>query len=64
MENHLISTNKTLLDALNQINNLKCGPLVLFVVDESGRVVLDKNVTYDRYGIRPVMRLFNKLIFD
>ncbi|MBO7607686.1 MAG: nucleotidyltransferase family protein [Paludibacteraceae bacterium] len=39
MENHLISTSKTLLDALNQINNLKCGPLVLFVVDESGKMV-------------------------
>ena len=39
MENHLISTCKTLLDALNQINSLKCGPLVLFVVDESGKMV-------------------------
>ncbi len=36
----------------------------VFVVDDNGRILLDKNVTYDQYGIRPVMKLLNKLVFD
>ena len=39
MEKHLISTNKTLIEALNQINSLNSGPLVLFVVDDDGKMV-------------------------
>lgn len=39
MEKHLISTGKTLIEALNQINSLKSGPLVLFVVDNNGKMV-------------------------
>ena len=39
MEKHLISTGKTLIEALNQINSLKSGPLVLFVVDNDGKMV-------------------------
>ena len=35
----IISQNKTLLEALTQINALQEGPLVLFAVDESNRVV-------------------------
>lgn len=37
--NHIISKNKTLLDALKQINSLYPDPLVLFVVDEDDRMV-------------------------
>ena len=36
---HIISKEKTLLDALKQINNLYPDPLVLFVVDDYGRMV-------------------------
>ena len=36
---HIISKNKTLLDALKQINSLYPDPLVLFVVDENNRMV-------------------------
>ena len=40
MENrHLISKNKTLLEALKQINSFYKEPLVLFVVDEDNRMV-------------------------
>lgn len=39
MEKHLISQKKTLIEALNQINSLKSGPLVLFVVDDDGKMV-------------------------
>lgn len=34
MNNHIISKEKTLLEALSQINSIGRGPLVLFVVDE------------------------------
>ena len=36
---HFISKNKSLLDALRQINTLASGPLVLFVVDEGNHMV-------------------------
>ena len=36
---HLISKDKPLLEALSQINDLRLGPLVLFVVDEENRMV-------------------------
>ena len=36
---HLINKDKTLIEALKQINSLKTGPLVLFVVDEENRMV-------------------------
>lgn len=36
---HLIHQNKTLLEALSQINDLAPEPLVLFVVDEENRMV-------------------------
>lgn len=36
---HLINTNKTLLEALTQINTLYPEPLVLFVVDDNQRMV-------------------------
>ena len=36
---HLINQNKTLLEALSQINDLAPEPLVLFVVDEENRMV-------------------------
>ena len=36
---HIISQNKTLLEALRQINSLAPEPLVLFVVDDSQRMV-------------------------
>lgn len=36
---HYIEESKTLLDALRQINSLRDAPLVLFVVDEQGRMV-------------------------
>ena len=39
MKNHLIYKDKTLLEALSQINNLAPDPLVLFVVDEEQRMV-------------------------
>ncbi len=39
MNNHIIDNNKTLLDALSQINDLAPEPLVLFVVDEENRMV-------------------------
>ena len=39
MNNHIIDDNKTLLDALSQINDLAPEPLVLFVVDEENRMV-------------------------
>ena len=35
-ENHIIGPNKTLLEALSQINSIGKGPLVLFVVDDKG----------------------------
>lgn len=38
-EKYIISSKKTLLDALTQISNIKKGPLVLFVVDEENRMV-------------------------
>jgi len=38
-ENHIISQNCTLLDALKQINSLAPNPLVLFVVDDEQRMV-------------------------
>ena len=37
--NHIISKDKTLLEALSQINDLAPEPLVLFVVDEDNRMV-------------------------
>ena len=36
---HLINKNKTLLDALKQINKLYPDPLVLFVIDDDNRMV-------------------------
>lgn len=36
---HLINKNKTLLDALRQINGLYPDPLVLFVIDDENRMV-------------------------
>lgn len=38
-EKHLISQDSTLLEALKQINSLKTGPLVLFVLDDAGCMV-------------------------
>ena len=34
----------------------------VFVVDENGRIVLDKNVSYAGYGIRPVIKLSAALV--
>lgn len=39
MNNHIIGKDKTLLEALSQINELAPEPLVLFVVDEEQRMV-------------------------
>ena len=39
MKNHSISKNKTLLEALSQINSLAPEPLVLFVVDSANKMV-------------------------
>ena len=39
MNNHLIFQDKTLLEALSQINSIGMGPLVLFVVDEDEKMV-------------------------
>lgn len=39
MKNHIISKEKTLIEALSQINDLAPEPLVLFVVDEEQRMV-------------------------
>lgn len=39
MNNHIISKDKTLIEALSQINDLAPEPLVLFVVDEELRMV-------------------------
>ena len=39
MNNHIISQNQTLHEALCQINNIKSDPLVLFVVDDLNRMV-------------------------
>lgn len=36
---YIINHDKSLLDALSQINDLQHGPLVLFVVDEEGKMV-------------------------
>ena len=36
---HIISQEQTLIDALQRINNIANGPLVLFVVDDSQRMV-------------------------
>jgi len=36
---HLLSKEKTLLEALSQINNIGSGPLVLFVIDDEQRMV-------------------------
>lgn len=38
-KNHIITEDKTLLNALSQINNLSPEPLVLFVVDDQQRMV-------------------------
>ena len=37
--NHQINKDKTLIEALEQINSLNTGPLVLFVIDEENRMV-------------------------
>lgn len=39
MEKHIINKDKTLLDALRQINTLYPDPLVLFVIDDDRRMV-------------------------
>lgn len=39
MNNHIISKNRTLLEALSQINELAPEPLVLFVIDDERRMV-------------------------
>ena len=36
---HIINQNKTLLEALSQLNNLRNVPLVLFVVDDNNKMV-------------------------
>ena len=36
---HIINQNKTLLEALSQINNLRKVPLVLFVIDDDNKMV-------------------------
>ena len=36
---HLLSKEKTLLEALSQINNIGSGPLVLFVIDDKRRML-------------------------
>lgn len=38
-EKHIISHNKTLLEALEQINSIGTSPLVLFVVDDEKKIV-------------------------
>jgi len=38
-ETNIISQDKTLLEALSQINSIGIGPLVLFVVDENNRMI-------------------------
>lgn len=38
-ERHIINQNKTLLEALSQINNLRNVPLVLFAVDDDNKMV-------------------------
>lgn len=38
-ERHIITQDKTLLDALIQLNSIKKDPLVLFVIDEENRMV-------------------------
>lgn len=39
MDKHIISKDKTLLEALSQINDIGVGPLVLFVLDEEHRMI-------------------------
>lgn len=39
MKKYIIPQSKTLLDALRQINSLSVGPLVLFAIDDDGRMV-------------------------
>ncbi len=39
MNKHFINKNKSLLEALSQINDIGTGPLVLFVVDDDKRIV-------------------------
>lgn len=39
MDKHIISKDKTLLEALSQINDIGVGPLVLFVLDEEHRML-------------------------
>lgn len=39
MNRHLISKDKTLLEALSQINSMGFGPLVLFVFDEENQMI-------------------------
>lgn len=39
MNNHIVSKDKTLIEALSQINGLSPEPLVLFVVDDEQRMV-------------------------
>ncbi len=39
MVQHIINKNKSLLEALSQINRIGTGPLVLFVVDDKNRMV-------------------------
>lgn len=39
MNNHIITQDKSLLEALSQLNDIKSEPLVLFVVDDEKRMV-------------------------
>jgi len=39
MNKHIISKDKTLIEALAQINSIGTGPLVLFVIDDENRMV-------------------------
>ena len=38
-DRHIILNSFTILDALNRINNIHEGPLVLFVVDSENKVI-------------------------
>ena len=38
-ESHIISKDRILLDALEAINGIEYGPLVLFVLDEEKRMI-------------------------
>lgn len=39
MQQHIINSNRSLLDALKTITDIQNGPLVLFVVNDDGKMV-------------------------